>query len=424
MTSRHKIYQQQSRKSVQTKRNSHFETLTPKETLRDSKTQPVSNQHNIQFANFPPRATIDNVSRSSVVQSKLQIGEVGDKYEQEADRVAKATIEQINAPDSQQIQRDILPQPEEELQMKPLAENRVLQAKPIPTIRPLQTPKISLQAKNIGGEINRDLEDNIHRAKSGGQSLAPDLQAKMGQTMGADFSNVKIHTDTDSDRLNQSLQAKAFTTGNHVFFKKGEYNPTRKGGQELIAHELTHVVQQNGGAVQRKTANIQIVQCNWFTKNKQTNTTTDNPTDILVRLNYFRVNIDRIIQSPPTYRPILEFAKDAACPEAAMFLYDYLRCRRLNSEEGLQEQLYNKYIRVNTKYEVNLASGTRLNLRNIAEDPNRTFQLDDFRQAYGETKNILKSGIAAFSKGNKRSLFHPENYNLLCEVTDRIGYPN
>ena len=73
--------------------------------------------------------------------------------------------------------------------------------------------------------------------------------------MGADFSGVRVHTDTQSDQLNRSIQAKAFTTGQDVFFRSGEYNPGSKGGQELIAHELTHVVQQNGSTVQKKGIN-------------------------------------------------------------------------------------------------------------------------------------------------------------------------
>jgi hypothetical protein len=68
----------------------------------------------------------------------------------------------------------------------------------------------------------------------------------MGQAMGADFSGVKVHTDTQSDQLNQSIQAKAFTTGQDVFFRQGEYQPESRSGQELIAHELTHVMQQQG----------------------------------------------------------------------------------------------------------------------------------------------------------------------------------
>ena len=65
--------------------------------------------------------------------------------------------------------------------------------------------------------------------------------------MGADFSKVRVHTDVTSNQLNQSIHARAFTTGQDVFFKQGAYNPSSKDGQKLIAHELTHVVQQSQG---------------------------------------------------------------------------------------------------------------------------------------------------------------------------------
>ncbi|MEO1126844.1 MAG: DUF4157 domain-containing protein, partial [Cyanobacteria bacterium J06639_16] len=99
-----------------------------------------------------------------------------------------------------------------------------------------------------------ELESSINRAKGSGQALDPNLQQSMGQSMGADFSGVKVHTDAQADELNRSIQAKAFTTGEDVFFRKGEYNPGSQSGQELIAHELTHVVQQNGSAIQRSDA--------------------------------------------------------------------------------------------------------------------------------------------------------------------------
>lgn len=74
----------------------------------------------------------------------------------------------------------------------------------------------------------------------------------MEQAFCADFSGVKVHTDGQSDQLNQSIQARAFTTGQDVFFGQGEYNPGSRGGQELLAHELTHVVQQNNNTVNRQ----------------------------------------------------------------------------------------------------------------------------------------------------------------------------
>jgi hypothetical protein len=197
------------------------------------------------------------------VQAKLTIGEPGDKYEQEADRVASQVVQQINTPSAAQSTAGQLVQrqdaEEEEIQTKPTIS--VLQRSPLsPEVQREAMPEEDdLQAKSIlqrreviaGGEASTDLDTAINSARGGGQPLDAGLQRSMGQAMGADFSGVKVHTDAKSDQLNQSIQAKAFTTGQDVFFRQGAYEPGSRGGQELIAHELTHVVQQNGGAVQR-----------------------------------------------------------------------------------------------------------------------------------------------------------------------------
>jgi hypothetical protein len=64
------------------------------------------------------------------------------------------------------------------------------------------------------------------------------------KAFGTDFSSVRVHTDSGADTLNKELNAKAFTTGQDIFFRRGEYSPGSDGGKKLIAHELTHVVQQ------------------------------------------------------------------------------------------------------------------------------------------------------------------------------------
>ena len=80
----------------------------------------------------------------------------------------------------------------------------------------------------------------------------------------ANFSGVKVHTDGESDQLNKSLNSRAFATGQDIFFSQGAYNPGSRDGQELLAHELTHIVQQNGGVqrkiVQHQTTEQKIVQ--------------------------------------------------------------------------------------------------------------------------------------------------------------------
>lgn len=227
------------------------------------------------------------------IQPKLTIGKVGDPYEQEADQVAAQVVQRINAPQSpannpaQTLQRETQPE-EEELQMKPLATlqrqelpEEELQMKPVEALQRQEQPEEELQMKPVGalqrqelpeeelqmkpvqrqeavagGDASTELESAINSGRGGGQPLEAGLQRQMGQAMGADFSGVKVHTDGQADQLNRSIQAKAFTTKQDVFFRQGAYNPGSQDGQELIAHELTHVVQQNGGAVQR-TPSIQ-----------------------------------------------------------------------------------------------------------------------------------------------------------------------
>lgn len=81
-----------------------------------------------------------------------------------------------------------------------------------------------------------------------GSALDAQMSNKAGTTMGADFSQVSVHTGTDADLLSRQLGAKAFTVGSDIFFRDGAYSPHSHEGQHLLAHELTHVVQQGGSA--------------------------------------------------------------------------------------------------------------------------------------------------------------------------------
>ena len=171
------------------------------------------------------------------LQAKLTIGEVGDKYEQEADRVAASVVEQINCPATvSTVQSGVVQQKEEALRMKPMLQRREAIA---------------------GGEASAKLSGEINRARGGGQSLDAGLQKSMGQAMGADFSGVRVHRSARADSLNQSLGARAFTTGRDLFFRKGEYQPGSRQGQKLIAHELTHVVQQTPHSADARRNTIQ-----------------------------------------------------------------------------------------------------------------------------------------------------------------------
>lgn len=102
------------------------------------------------------------------------------------------------------------------------------------------------------GEVSPEVESGIHAARGGGGSLDAGTRGAMESALGADFSGVRVHTDARADSLSRALGARAFTTGRDVFFRGGEFSPATPGGRKLIAHELTHVVQQAATPVQRR----------------------------------------------------------------------------------------------------------------------------------------------------------------------------
>ncbi|MEH2056042.1 MAG: DUF4157 domain-containing protein [Nostoc sp.] len=199
--------------------------------------------HATQFGHNIANIPLLRPQTPTPIQAKLTIGEPGDKYEQEADETARQVVQRIHQSQGEKVQRESLLS-DEELQMKP---ERRIQRESLPFEEDELQMKPMVQRVADGGmATSPDLETSIQQARSGGQPLADNVSNPMERAFGADFSGVKVHADAQADQLNQSIQARAFTTGQDVFFRQGEYNPGSRGGQELIAHELTHVVQQNG----------------------------------------------------------------------------------------------------------------------------------------------------------------------------------
>ncbi|MGH2719268.1 MAG: DUF4157 domain-containing protein [Actinomycetota bacterium] len=83
----------------------------------------------------------------------------------------------------------------------------------------------------------------------GGRALPDGVRAAMEHRLGADFSGVRVHDDAAASRSAQAVQAHAYTVGNDIVFQSGTYQPESPTGQRMIAHELTHVVQQRSGPV-------------------------------------------------------------------------------------------------------------------------------------------------------------------------------
>lgn len=244
----------------------------------------------VQAANSPQRMLGNqalmrraDAAAPTIVQTKMVVGPAQDVHEQEADSVAEKVVNNIAA---SQVQRD---GDEPEIQTKPVEVNMIRRAEsegeeeelqemrdPAMVQRESEGEEEEIQEKRDpallqresegeeeeiqekrdaaggaqGGVVGEDVESQIRSQRGGGSAIPDETRSAMESGFGADFSGVRVHQGGGADSLNRSLSAKAFTSGNDIFFRSGEYDPGSKQGQQLLAHELTHVVQQ--GAAQQQ----------------------------------------------------------------------------------------------------------------------------------------------------------------------------
>ena len=97
-----------------------------------------------------------------------------------------------------------------------------------------------------GGRVHPDVESTLGRTRGLGTALDPQVRESLGPALGDRLDDVRVHTDTTADELTRSVSARAFATGSDVYFAAGEYRPGSSEGDRLLAHELSHVVQQRG----------------------------------------------------------------------------------------------------------------------------------------------------------------------------------
>ena len=182
------------------------------------------------------------------IQAKLKVGQPGDIYEQEANRVADEVMR--------------MPEPEEEenkeketIQTKPIADQitpvvqRQIEEEEEKKEERGEEEKVLVMTKSLSGEapqISDDFEEGLSRTKGLGGPLPADTRIFMEERFGADFSAVGIHTDSETSLMARALNAEAFTHGRDIYFGAGKYSPGTLAGKRLLAHELTHVMQQTG----------------------------------------------------------------------------------------------------------------------------------------------------------------------------------
>lgn len=144
------------------------------------------------------------------LQTKLYVGAPDDPLEREADRAAEKVI---NMPD------------------------------PADRSRPLSSQLSTLPADHGGAEVSPALESRLQASQGSGAPLPQPTLSFMEQAFGTDFSDVRIHADSEAARMSEALNARAFTLGQNVYFNASEFQPETTGGRRLLGHELGHVVQ-------------------------------------------------------------------------------------------------------------------------------------------------------------------------------------
>ncbi len=203
------------------------ETKTPASSIPAAL---VKNKGGVALA--PPVQAI-SAAAPPVIQTKLLVGHPNDPLEHEADRAADRVVS---------LWQD------GGFSSAPAGEGPP--AKPIAPI--IQRRAASPASGSV--EASPQVTQQIQAAQGSGQALPGELLPPLEATFGMNFSGVRLHTDHRADALNRDLQARAFTTGQDIFFRQGEYRPGTAEGVRLLGHELGHVGQQGGGIIRRQEA--------------------------------------------------------------------------------------------------------------------------------------------------------------------------
>ncbi|HEX6848773.1 MAG TPA: DUF4157 domain-containing protein [Chitinophagaceae bacterium] len=191
----------------------------------------------------PSVAPVSNVANTLPIQPKLSIGAVNDPLEHEADAMAKKVMNMLVVPgisktNTGNVQRkcaDCEKDEDEKLQRKPLASF------------------IQKKGAESTTKASEGVSNQIRSSRGKGVAMDGDTRSFMENSFGTDFRDVKIHTGNESTQMNRELNAKAFTVGNDIYFNEGEYQPTSDQGKHLLAHELTHTMQQSQTQLVQRT---------------------------------------------------------------------------------------------------------------------------------------------------------------------------
>ena len=182
------------------------------------------------------------VSQPPLIQAKLTINQPNDRYEQEADRIADLVMRMPEP----RLQRQV--EPEEEEEKEPVQAKLVDGAQVQRQEEEEEEEEEPIMAKKTGGQTSQagpDLGAQIRSLRGGGRPLPQSTRNFYELRFGYDFSQVRVYTGSKAAEAAREVNAQAFTIGRNVVFGAGQYAPDTASGKRLLAHELTHVIQQS-----------------------------------------------------------------------------------------------------------------------------------------------------------------------------------
>jgi hypothetical protein len=211
---------------------------------QDNRSAPVT-EHVPGPASARPEGLGTLSPAATTLQPRLAVNPPNDVYEQEAEAMADTILRMPNPgmihrrAASNSIQRCGKCAKAQRIEdMCPSCAAKALQA---------SGGTLQLSANALVPEVTPSIEANVAQLQNSGAPLSNDVRAFMEPRFGHDFSQVRIHNDARAAGVARSINALAFTVGNNIAFDAGQYQPNTEAGQRLLAHELTHVVQQTGG---------------------------------------------------------------------------------------------------------------------------------------------------------------------------------
>ncbi len=210
-------------------------------------------QEEIKKAQSKPKS--GRQDENTKAQTKGLPGQVKPKQEDPADLLAQSkrsgTVQRDSVDDDTVLETTI--QAKRQAQRATEKAENSLEQEPDRSAQPAQRTATS----GDGFTAPTQVESGIAALRGRGTPLPGDVRDRMEPRFGRDLSGVRVHSGAQASQLSDSIHARAFTIGQDVFFGAGQYQPATGDGQALLAHEITHTVQQSGGSTQAQPARIQ-----------------------------------------------------------------------------------------------------------------------------------------------------------------------